>query len=131
MHGGVGKIKTASELWTKVQSKYMIKTTTSFLLKQFFSFKMDTSINLDEKFKRFTKLVQDIVNIDKKKTLSKYYMATILLNFVNDRHKDIKVLLGYGREELTIDNFFAKEKVLSRSNNHSKYFNKNKKKVER
>lgn len=67
MHGGVGKIKTASELWTKVQSKYMIKTTTSFLLKQFFSFKMDTSINLDEKFKRFTKLVQDIVNIDKKK----------------------------------------------------------------
>lgn len=54
----IGETKTAEKLWTKLKAQYELKIVPnkSFLLKQFFSFKMDPSVDLDENMDRFTKL---------------------------------------------------------------------------
>lgn len=99
----IGETKTAEELWTKLKAQYELKNVPNkwFLLKQFFSFKMDPSIDLDENLDRFTKLTQDLVNYDEK--LSEYQLSMILLNSISDRHKDLKNALEYEKDKLTID----------------------------
>ncbi|XP_022868749.1 uncharacterized protein LOC111388305 [Olea europaea var. sylvestris] len=75
----IGETTTASNLWAKLKAKYETKTTPNkcFLLKQFFSFKIDPAVDLEENL--------------------------ILLNSISDKYKDIKAALEYGREELIVD----------------------------
>ncbi|XP_022897547.1 uncharacterized protein LOC111411224 [Olea europaea var. sylvestris] len=93
----IGETKTASELWNKLKAQYEPKTVPNkcFLLKQFFSFKMDPSVDLEENLNRFTKLTQDLANCDEK--LSQDQLAVVLLNSISDRHRDLKNALEYGR----------------------------------
>ncbi|XP_022895327.1 uncharacterized protein LOC111409515 [Olea europaea var. sylvestris] len=99
----IGETKTAEELWTKLKAQYEPKTIPNkcFLLKQFFSFKMDPSVDLDENLDRFTKLTQDLANCDEK--LLEDQLAVVLLNSISDRYRDLKNALKYGRDNLTID----------------------------
>ncbi|XP_022855577.1 uncharacterized protein LOC111376806 [Olea europaea var. sylvestris] len=99
----IGETKTTSELWNKLKAQYEPKTVPNkcFLLKQFFSFKIDPSIDLEENLNRFTKLTQDLANCDEK--LSQDQLAVVLLNSISDRHRDLKNALEYGRENFTTD----------------------------
>ncbi|XP_022897510.1 uncharacterized protein LOC111411188 [Olea europaea var. sylvestris] len=99
----VGETTTASDLWAKLKAKYETKTTPNkcFILKLFFSFKIDHVVDLEENLSRFTKLTQDLAIFDEK--LSKDQLAIVLLNSISDKYKDIKVALEYGRDELTLD----------------------------
>lgn len=111
---------------------------------------MDPSVDLEENLDRFTKLTQDLTNCDKE--LSEDQLAVVLLNSISDRHKDLKNALEYGRDKLTTDiiitalrnrvlelksestnkqygeNLLIKSKIVGRSNFHSKFSNKPKKK---
>lgn len=60
---------------------------------------MDPSIDLDNNLNKFTKFTQNLANCDEK--FSKNQLAMVLLNFISDRYRDIKIALEYGRAELT------------------------------
>lgn len=109
----VGKLKTTKELWEKLQSLYLLKSTPNklYLLERFFSFKMDPSKDLDDNLNIFNKLVQDIVNCNEK--VSETYKAIILLNSMPDSYREVKNAIKYGRDTLTpeidIDSIKSKE----------------------
>lgn len=97
----VGKLKTTKELWEKLEEFYVSRSTPNklFLLESFFSFKIDSSKDLDDNLDVFNKLVQDITNCGEK--VSEEYKAIILLNVIPDTYRDVKNAIKYGRDTLT------------------------------
>ena len=59
------KLKTTEEPWKKLEDMYLLKSTPNklYLIERFFSFKMDSSKDLDDNLDVFNKFVQDIVNV--------------------------------------------------------------------
>ncbi|CAA2996849.1 Hypothetical predicted protein [Olea europaea subsp. europaea] len=99
----IGETKTAAELWKKLEDTYLNKTMPNkvYLLKQFFCFKLDPSLDLEANIDRFNKLSRDLADCDEK--LSKDQLAVVLLNLISDKYKDVKNAIKYGRETLIID----------------------------
>lgn len=96
----IGETKTVAKLCPKKKKKTIPNK--YYLLKQFISLKMNPSDYLEENLNRCTKLNQDSANCDAK--LLKDQLNVVLLNFINDRHRDLKNALQYGRgDEITTD----------------------------
>ena len=100
----VGKLDSTKELWEKLEKLYVKKSTPNklFLLENFFSFKIDSSRDLDNNLDIFNKLVQDITNCGEKVT--EEYKAIIFLNAIPDAYKEVKNAIKYGRDTLTPKN---------------------------
>lgn len=83
--------------------RYINKTIPNkvYLLKHFFGFKLDPSIDLEANVDRFNRLSCDLAFCDKK--LSKDQLAVVLLNSFGDIYVDVKSAIEYGRETLTTD----------------------------
>lgn len=79
----------------------MLKSTPNklYMLKRCFSFEMDHSNDLDDNLDIYNKLVQNIINCDKK--LSKTYKTIILLNSMLDSYRKVKNVIKYGKDTLT------------------------------
>lgn len=99
----IGETKTAAELWKKLEDTYLNKSMPNkvYLLKQFFGFKLEPSLDLEANIDRFNRLSCDLADCDEK--LSKDQLAVVLLNSINDMYKDVKNAIEYGRETLTTD----------------------------
>ncbi|KAL2498694.1 Uncharacterized protein Adt_24244 [Abeliophyllum distichum] len=98
----VSEQKTAVELWKRLNDLFMIKTLPNkvYLLEKLFSFKMDPSKDLDVNLDDFNKLVQNLSNVDKK--FDDEDLFVILLNSLPDHFKDVKNVIKYGRDDLSI-----------------------------
>lgn len=109
----VGKLKTTKKLWQKLEDLYLLKSTPNklYLLERFFSFKMDSSKELDDNLNVFNKLVQDIVNCGE--SVPETYKAIILLNAIPDIYREVKNAIKYGRDiltpEIVVDSLRSKE----------------------
>ena len=68
---------------------------------QLFSFKIDSSKNLEENLDDFKKITVGLVNIDEK--IFEENQAILLLNSLSDSYKDTKAAIKYDRESLTLD----------------------------
>lgn len=80
--GKVEKLDTAKALWDKLEELYLVKSLPNklFLMERLFSFKIDSSNDLDDNLDTFKNLVQDIINtVDK---VSNEYKAVVLLNAI-------------------------------------------------
>ncbi|KAL2512555.1 CCHC-type domain-containing protein [Abeliophyllum distichum] len=99
----VGKLDSTKLLWEKLEELYLVKSLPNklFLLEKFFSFKIDSSKDLDDNLDIFNKLVQDIINTCEK--VSEEYKAVILLNAIPEAYRDVKNAIKYGRDTLTQD----------------------------
>ncbi|KAL2525176.1 CCHC-type domain-containing protein [Abeliophyllum distichum] len=99
----IGTIDDAQSLWETLESTYLEKSLPNklFLLEKFFSFKIDSSKDLDENVDVFNKLIQDIKNCSDKGIDE--YKAIILLNAIPEAYKDVKSAIKYGRDDLTVD----------------------------
>lgn len=69
------------------------------MVERFFSFKKNHSNDLNDNLNIFNKLVQAIINCDKK--VSETYKSIILLNFMPDSHREVKNAIKYGKDTLT------------------------------
>lgn len=112
----VGKLDSTKELWEKLKKLFVKKSTPNklFLLESFFSFKIDSSRDLDDNLDIFNKMVQDITNCGEK--ITEEYKAIILLNAIPDAYKEVKNAIKYGRDTLTpeivIDSLRSKDMKL-------------------
>lgn len=99
----VGETKTAVDLWDALEKQYLTKTLSNkcFLWKQFFSYKFDPSVDLEENMDRFNKIVQDLINYGEQ--ILNDQKVVVLFNALSDNYKDIRSALEYGRDDLTID----------------------------
>lgn len=80
--GKVEKLDTAKALWDKLEELYLVKSLPNklFLMERLFSFKIDSSNDLDDNLDTFKNLVQDIINtVDK---VSNEYKAVVLLSAI-------------------------------------------------
>lgn len=92
---------------------YLLKSTPNklYLLERFFSFKMNSSKDLDGNLDVFNKLVQDIVNC--RESVFETYKDIILLNAIPNTYREVKNAIKYGRDtlmsEIVVDSFRSKE----------------------
>lgn len=84
-----------------MEGLYFLKSTPNklYLLKIFFSFKIDHSKDLDDNLNIFNKLVQNIVNCDEK--VSDMYKPIVMLNYMPDSYRGVKNAIKYDRDTLT------------------------------
>ncbi|KAL2526103.1 Uncharacterized protein Adt_11157 [Abeliophyllum distichum] len=120
----VEKFDSTEKLLKKLEELYLIQSTPNkiYLLENFFSFKIDPSMDLDDNLDIFNKLVQDITNCGE--MVPEINKAIILLNIIFDSFKEVKNAIKYGRETLTpdivIDSLKSKERELRFEKNERK-----------
>ena len=92
---------TTYNIWKKLESLYLTKSLTNkiYLKERLFSFKMNTSKNLDE----FKKVTIELANAGENEKLSNENEAIILLNALPDSFKDVKTAIKYGRTSLSLE----------------------------
>ena len=98
---------TALKVWNKLESLYMLKSLSNkiYLKEQLFGFRMDPSKNLEENSDEFKKIAVALDNIDEK--ISFENQAIILLNSLLESFKDLKSVIKYGRESLSLDDLLG------------------------
>lgn len=62
---------------------------------------MDPSLGLETNFDILNRLFRDLDNCDEK--LSSGQLTVVLLNSIDDKYKDVKNAIEYGRKTLTTD----------------------------
>jgi len=118
----VEKLYTTKALREKLEKLYVKKSTPNklYLLEKNFSFNIDPSKDLDDNLDIINKLVQDITICGE--TISEEYKAVILLNVIPDIYKEVKNVIKYGRDTLTleivIDSLRSKEMELKHEKRH-------------
>jgi len=95
---------TATKVWLKLEFLYMTKTLSNkiYLKEQLFGFKMDPSKTLEENLDDFKVITIGLTNIDEK--ISDENQAILLLNSLLESYKDMKIVIKYGRESLSLEN---------------------------
>ena len=91
---------TMHDLWSRLQAFYLRNDVPNkvYLRERLFSFKMNAAKSMDENLDEFKRLTFEI-NQTKEK-LEKESKVTILLNYLPDTYKDVKVAMKHGREYL-------------------------------
>lgn len=100
-------MNTAAKVWSKLESLYMIKSLTNkiHLKRRLFSFKMDSSKSLQENLDDFNVIIIGLANIDE--VISDENQAIILLNFVPESYRDLRIAIEYGRTSLTLEDVLS------------------------
>ncbi|WVZ06123.1 hypothetical protein V8G54_019469 [Vigna mungo] len=96
----VAKEKIAAEIWAKLESLYMTRSLAHRLClkQQLFSFKMSESRTIEEKIAEFSKIVDDLENIEVK--LEDEDKAVILLNALPRTFEHFRDALLYGKDQV-------------------------------
>ncbi|WVZ00077.1 hypothetical protein V8G54_026146 [Vigna mungo] len=96
----VAKEKTAAEIWAKLESLYMTRSLAHRLClkQQLFSFKMSESRTIEEQIAEFSKIVDDLENIEVK--LEDEDKAVILLNALPRTFEHFRDVLLYGKDQV-------------------------------
>ncbi|WVZ16441.1 hypothetical protein V8G54_009423 [Vigna mungo] len=96
----VAKEKTAAEIWAKLESLYMTRSLAHRLClkQQLFSFKMSESRTIEEQIAEFSKIVDDLENIEVK--LEDEDKAVILLNALPRTFEHFRDALLYGKDQV-------------------------------
>ncbi|WVY90035.1 hypothetical protein V8G54_035549 [Vigna mungo] len=96
----VAKEKTAAEIWAKLESLYMTRSLAHRLClkQQLFSFKMSESRTIEEQIAEFSKIVDDLENIEVK--LEDEDKAVILLNALPKTFEHFRDALLYGKDQV-------------------------------
>ncbi|WVZ25126.1 hypothetical protein V8G54_003670 [Vigna mungo] len=96
----VTKEKTAAEIWAKLESLYMTRSLAHRLClkQQLFSFKMSESRMIEEQIAEFSKIVDDLENIEVK--LEDEDKAVILLNALPITFEHFRDALLYGKDQV-------------------------------
>ena len=99
----VARVKSAAELWLKLESLYMTKSLANRLHKKIklYTFKMTPSMSIEERFDHFNKIILDLENIDI--TLSNENKSILLLTSLDASYTNLKETIMYGRDSLTFD----------------------------
>ena len=99
----VAKAKSAAELWLKLESLYMTKSLTNQLHKKIklYTFKMTSSMSIEDHLVLFNKIILDLENIDI--TVSNENKAIMLLTSLDASYTNLKKVIMYGRDNLTFD----------------------------
>lgn len=89
-----------------------------YLLKKNIQFKPDMSKDIDENIDVFTKLLQDVKST-RNKNIDDYYVV-VLLNVIPHSYNDLKAIIEYGHDSITLDivvnAFKSKERELKHCN---------------
>ncbi|KAK0599638.1 hypothetical protein LWI29_007194 [Acer saccharum] len=103
----IAKMKTAAEVWLKLESLYMTKSLSSrlYLKGRFFTFKMQDGKNLQDHIDEFNKLCLDLENIqieyeDEDKAL-------VLLHSLPKSYENFVDILKHGRETLSLEDVIS------------------------
>ncbi|WVZ12209.1 hypothetical protein V8G54_016739 [Vigna mungo] len=96
----VAKEKTAAEIWAKLESLYMTRSLAHRLClkQQLFSFKMTELRTIEEQIAEFSKIVDDLENIEVK--LEDEDKAVILLNALPRTFEHFRDALLYGKDQV-------------------------------
>ncbi|WVZ11959.1 hypothetical protein V8G54_016489 [Vigna mungo] len=96
----VAKEKTAAEIWAKLESLYMTRSLAHRLClkQQLFSFKMSESRTIEEQIAEFSKIVDDLENIEVK--LEDEDKVVILLNALPKTFEHFRDALLYGKDQV-------------------------------
>ncbi|WVZ05356.1 hypothetical protein V8G54_018702 [Vigna mungo] len=96
----VAKEKTAAEIWAKLESLYMTRSLAHRLClkQQLFSFKMSELRTIEEQIAEFSKIVDDLENIEVK--LEDEDKAVILLNALPKTFEHFRDALLYGKDQV-------------------------------
>ncbi|WVZ23807.1 hypothetical protein V8G54_002351 [Vigna mungo] len=96
----VAKEKTAAEIWAKLESLYMTRSLAHRLClkQQLFSFKMSESRTIEEQIAEFSKIVDDLENIEVK--LGDEDKVVILLNALPRTFEHFRDALLYGKDQV-------------------------------
>jgi len=94
---------TATKIWLKLESLYMTKSLSNkiYLKEQLFGFKMNPIKSLEENLDDFKVIIIALANIDEK--ISYENQVILLLNPLLKSHKDLKTVIKYGRQTLTLE----------------------------
>ncbi|WVZ13024.1 hypothetical protein V8G54_017554 [Vigna mungo] len=96
----VAKEKTAAEIWAKLESLYMTRSLAHRLClkQQLFSFKMSESRTIEEQIAEFSKIVDDLENIEVK--LEDEDKVVILLNALPRTFEHLRDALLYEKDQV-------------------------------
>ncbi|KOM55736.1 hypothetical protein LR48_Vigan10g162800 [Vigna angularis] len=96
----VAKEKTAAGIWAKLESLYMTRSLAHRLClkQQLYSFKMTDSRTIEEQLAEFSKIVDDLENIDVR--LEDEDKAVILLNALPRTFEHFRDALLYGKDQV-------------------------------
>lgn len=95
----VSKEDSAAAMWTKLESLYMTKSLANrlYMKQKLYSFKIIDERHISEKIEEFTKIMDDLENIDVK--MEEEDKALILLNYLPRSYENFRDTLLYGREQ--------------------------------
>lgn len=95
----VSKEESAAAMWNKLESLYMTKSLANrlYMKQKLYSFKIHDDRHISEKIDEFTKIIDDLENIDVK--LEEEDKALILLNSLPRLYEIFRDTLLYGREK--------------------------------
>ena len=99
--------KTALGIWKKLDQLYMAKSTATkiFLKGKFYGFKMNASIPLEQNLDDLNKIVLALTNMGE--TIQEEDQAVILLNGLPDQFKEMRAVIMYSRDTLTLDDVMS------------------------
>ena len=99
----VAKAKSTVELWLKLESLYMTKSLANQLHKKvkLYTFKMTSSMSIEEHLDHFNKIILDLKNIDI--IVSNEDKAIVLLTSLDASYTNLKEAIMYGIDSLTFD----------------------------
>ena len=95
--------KTALGIWNKLDQLYMAKSTaTKIILKgKFYGFKMNATISLEQNLDDLNKIVLSLTNMGE--TIKEEDQAVIILNALPEQFKEMKTVIMYSRDNLTLE----------------------------
>ena len=99
--------KTASGLWKKLEQLYMTKTTATkiFLKGKFYGFKMNATMTLEQNFDEMNKIILSLSNMGEE--IKEEDQVVILLNSLPDQFKELRTVIMYSRESLTLEDVMS------------------------
>lgn len=94
-------------MWSKLEQLYMTKTTSNkiYLKGKFYRFTMDSTKTLNQNLDDFNKIVLDLSNIGEK--VDEEDQAIILLYSLPDQFRELKTVIQYGKETLSLEDVLS------------------------
>jgi hypothetical protein len=120
----VQNMKTARELWSKLEEIYMKPSLTNKinLLESLYGFKMSSHLSLDDNLDVFNQIIIGLANL--KHTVDEESQAVILLRSLPPAYQKLKSVIKYWRDTLTLDDVLgalkSKEQEMSKEKDNVK-----------
>ena len=99
----VVKEKSTAEMWMKLEQLYMTKALPNriYLKQRFYGFKIDETKTIDENINEFTKLVDDLENLEFE--VDEEDQTIFFLNSLPKQYDQLRDTLKYGKKSLSFD----------------------------